>query len=61
MDSIEQRSDGRIEIAVNDRQEAEHGLLRAFVEGGDRVTDFRSVRRSLEDTYLDLVGADHDG
>jgi len=61
VDSIEQRSDGRIEIAVNDRKEAEHGLLRAFVEGGDRVTDFRSVRRSLEDTYLDLVGADHDG
>jgi ABC-2 type transport system ATP-binding protein len=61
VDSIDPRPDGRIEIAVNDRNQAEHGLVRSFVEGGGRVTDFRSVRRSLEDTYLDLVGADHDG
>ncbi len=61
VDSIELGSDGRIEITVNDRQHAEHGLLRAFVEHGAHVTDFRPTRRSLEDTYLDLVGANDHG
>jgi ABC-2 type transport system ATP-binding protein len=61
VDSIEPGSGGRIEVTVNDRQQAEHGLLRALVEQGAHVTDFRPTRRSLEDTYLDLVGANDRG
>jgi ABC-2 type transport system ATP-binding protein len=61
VDSIEPGPDGQIEVAVNDRPQAEHGLLRALVENGVHVTDFRPARRSLEDTYLDLVGANDHG
>ena len=61
VDSIEPGTDGRIEVAVNDRRQAEHELLRTLVERGVHVTDFRPSRRSLEDTYLDLVGANDHG
>ena len=44
------------EIETVDRASAEHRLLRALTEGnGTRVTEFRPVRRNLEDIYLDLV------
>jgi ABC-2 type transport system ATP-binding protein len=49
------------EIETVDRLSAEHMLLRALTEGnGTRVTDFRPVRRNLEDIYLDLVEAGSD-
>jgi ABC-2 type transport system ATP-binding protein len=44
------------EIETVDRLSAEHRLLRALTENnGTRVTEFRPVRRNLEDIYLDLV------
>jgi ABC-2 type transport system ATP-binding protein len=59
--SVEQPQPGRWEVAVDDRRTAEHSLLRLLVgEHGVGVTDFRPARRSLEDIYLELVGANHD-
>jgi ABC-2 type transport system ATP-binding protein len=55
--SIDTHQPGRWEVTVSDRTEAEHSLLRLLVgEHAVQVTDFRPVRRSLEDIYLELVG-----
>jgi ABC-2 type transport system ATP-binding protein len=59
--SVGQPEPGRWEVTVDDRSAAEHSLLRLLVgEHGVGVTDFRPTRRSLEDIYLELVGANHD-
>lgn len=60
--SVEPQQPDRWEVTVDDRDAAEHALLRLLVaEHGVRVTDFRPARRTLEDIYLELVGANHDG
>jgi ABC-2 type transport system ATP-binding protein len=60
--SVEQRQPERWEVTVDDRDAAEHSLLRLLVaEHGVRVTDFRPARRSLEDIYLELVGGNDVG
>ncbi|MFV1971013.1 MAG: ABC transporter ATP-binding protein [Acidimicrobiia bacterium] len=49
------------EISVADREAAEHQLLRVLHEyDGTRVTELRPEQRTLEDIYLDLVGAGND-
>ncbi|MBT8212001.1 MAG: ABC transporter ATP-binding protein [Acidimicrobiales bacterium] len=60
VDAVEPETDGRVTVAVNDRSHAELELLRSFVASGVSVTDFRPARRSLEDIYLEIVGADDD-
>lgn len=60
VDSVVSEADGHIEVAVNDRTQAERDLLRTFVGGGVHITDFRPARRSLEDIYLELVAVNHD-
>jgi len=57
VDAIDTHEPGRWEVTVADRAEAEHSLLRLLVrDHAVQVTDFRPVRRSLEDIYLELVG-----
>ncbi len=59
--SVDELGAGRWEVTVDDRGAADHSLLRLLVgEHGVPVTDFRPARRSLEDTYLELVEASHD-
>jgi ABC-2 type transport system ATP-binding protein len=56
VDSVHHVDDGTWEVAVSDRQRAEHELMRILVGRHDLPVDsFRPSRRSLEDIYLELV------
>ncbi len=57
VDAIARVDEGLFEVAVNDRTTAEHRLLRDLVEHRAHVSELRPARRSLEDLYLELVGA----
>lgn len=53
--------DGEWEIYSNDQSIAEQRVLRSLVtSNGSRVVSLRPMQRSLEDLYLDLVGANDD-
>ena len=58
VDQVEVLGDGLTEIHLNDRASGERQLLRTLCAAGGEVTEFRPVRRSLEDIYLDLVEED---
>ena len=49
--------DGAIRIAVTEPVVAAVSLLPAIVAGGVRVASFERVRPTLEDVFLELVGA----
>jgi ABC-2 type transport system ATP-binding protein len=60
VEAISQPESSRWEVSVSDQEAAEHSLLRVLVrDHGLQVSDFRPARRSLEDIYLELVGANH--
>ncbi|NHZ71452.1 MAG: hypothetical protein GWP18_07405 [Proteobacteria bacterium] len=58
---IETIQDGEWEIYSNDQRAAEERLLRTLVNtNGSSVVSLRPVQRSLEDLYVELVGAGDD-
>lgn len=60
VEAISRPEPSRWEVSVSDREAAEHSLLRMLVsDHGLQVSDFRPARHSLEDIYLELVGANH--
>jgi len=56
VESVVRVDDGTWQVAVSDRDRAEHNLMRILVGRHQLpVSSFRPARRSLEDIYLELV------